>query len=210
MKKEFLYKYYNFLLKNTYNRTIKHNGFTPCGVCWNSKRSQYVRFNILTNLVKRFSLNHHLKIADIGCGYAELLNYFLKENKNFLYEGYDINKKMINHCKDKFKNFNFYLKSFPVNNCDLAIMSGTYNYAVTNNIQYWEDYLVYNLSKCINKCRLGIIFNLQFEKKRTIRNNIYYTNITYMFDLLSDKFIRVEKFFSNKSSKDVYFLIYKN
>mgnify|MGYP001192521558 CR=1 FL=1 len=210
MKQIFLFKYYNLLLQNTYNRTLKHNGFTPCGVCWNSQKSQYIRFNILTFLVKRFSLNNHLKIADVGCGYAELLNYFLKENKNYVYEGYDINKNMIDFCRNKFKNFNFYTESFPVNNCDISIMSGTYNYAVTNSINSWEDYLIHNLSQCITRCNLGMIFNLQFEKKRSIRNNIYYTNITFMYDLLTKNFRRVEKFFSNKSSKDIYFLIYKN
>ncbi len=210
MKKALLYKYYNFLLQDTYNRTLKHNGFTPCGVCWNSQKSQYIRFNILTFLVQRFSLDGRLQIADVGCGYGELLNYFLKEKKKFLYEGYDINKKMIDYCKNKFKFFKFYLKNFPVHNCDIAIMSGTYNYAVTNNVLSWEDYLIHNLSECINKCKLGIIFNLQFEKKRSIRNNIYYTNITYMHNLLSKNFKRVEKFFSNRSSKDIYFLIYRN
>ncbi len=210
MKKVFLYKYYNYLLRTTYNRTIKHSGFTPCGVCWNSQKSQYIRFDILTYLVKRFSLYNNIKIADVGCGYGELLNYFLKENKFFLYEGYDINEKMIEHCKKKFVNFNFHLNSFPINYCDISIMSGTYNYAVTNDIESWENYLIYNLSQCLKMCRLGIIFNLQFEKKRSIRNNIYYTNVSYMNDLLLKNFEEVEKFFSNKSSKDIYFLIYKN
>ena len=80
MKKKILFKYYNFLLQDTYNRTIKHNGFTPCGVCWNSKKSQYIRFEVLTFLLKKFSCNTRLKIADVGCGCAELLNYFSEKN----------------------------------------------------------------------------------------------------------------------------------
>ena len=64
--KKILFKYYNFLLQDTYNRTLKHNGFTPCGVCWNSKKSQYIRFDVLTSLLKKFSFNTRLKIADVG------------------------------------------------------------------------------------------------------------------------------------------------
>ena len=89
-------------------------------------------------------------------------------------------------------------------------MSGTYNYAVTDNIESWESYVIYNLSECLKKSRLGIAFNLQFEKKRNIRNNIYYTNVQYMFGLLKRKFIKIEKYFTYASSKDIYFLIYKN
>ena len=169
MKKKILFKYYNFLLQDTYNRTLKHNGFTPCGVCWNSKKSQYIRFDVLTSLLKKFSFNTRLKIADVGCGYAELLNYLIQKNIIFEYEGYDINKQMINYCKNKFFNFNFYLNNSPINYCDVCVMSGTYNYAVTDNIESWESYVIHNLSECLKKSRLGIAFNLQFEKKRNCR-----------------------------------------
>ena len=210
MKKKILFKYYNYLLQDTYNRTIKHNGFTPCGVCWNNKKSQYIRFDVLTSLLKKFSFNTRLKIADVGCGYAELLNYLIQKNIIFEYEGYDINKQMINYCKKKFFNFNFYLNNSPINYCDVCVMSGTYNYAVTDNIESWESYVIHNLSECLKKSRLGIAFNLQFEKNRNIRNNIYYTNVQYMFSLLRRNFIKIEKYYSYTSSKDIYFLIYKN
>ena len=89
-------------------------------------------------------------------------------------------------------------------------MSGTYNYAVTDNIESWENYIIYNLSECLKKSNLGIAFNLQFEKKRNIRNNIYYTNVQHMFSLLKRNFIKIAKYYTYKSSKDIYFLIYKN
>ena len=54
-------------------------------------------------------------------------------------------------------------------------MSGTYNFAVTKDIESWEKYIIHNLSQCLKRSNLGIVFNLQFEKKRSIRNNIYYT-----------------------------------
>jgi len=110
----------------------------------------------------------------------------------------------------KFFNFNFYLNNCPINYCDVSIMSGTYNYAVTDNIESWESYVIHNLSECLKKSRLGIAFNLQFEKKRNIRNNIYYTNVQYMLSLLKRNFIKIEKYYTYTSSKDIYFLIYKN
>ena len=47
----------------------------------------------IKNLLEKES---EIDIADVGCGYAELLNYFSENNMIFEYEGYDINKQMIN------------------------------------------------------------------------------------------------------------------
>ena len=210
MKKIILYKYYNILLQGIYNNSLKIYGFTPEGVYWNNKDSQYKRFSILTFLLRKFSSNKHLKIADVGCGYAELLNFFLLKNKEFKYEGYDINNKMIAHCKKKFENVNFYSESYPINQCDVSVMSGTYNYAVTDNIESWESYIIDNLKNCYKKCNLGIIFNLQFKKKRIIRNYIYYTEIDFMYRLLQKNFKKINKFYSLESKRDIHFVIYKN
>ena len=210
MKNILLFSFYDILLKDTYNKSLEYNGFTPSGVCWSSKKSQYIRFRVLTSLFKKFPIQKKFKIADIGCGCAELLNYFYQQKIDCIYEGYDINKNMIKYCKKKFENINFFLKNYPTKNCDISVMSGTYNYAVTEDIVSWEKYILFNLSKCLNKSSFGIVFNLQFEKKRSIRNNIYYTEISYMFAMLKEKFKKVEKFYSYNSPKDIYFLIYRN
>ena len=126
-----------------------------------------------------------------------------------MYEGYDINKQMIDFCRKRFLRFNFFCDARPVNDCDVCLMSGTYNYAVTDDVELWESYFLYNISLCLDKCRLGLIFNLQFEKKRSIRNSIYYTNIHYMLNLLRAKFSNIEKYSSANTGKDVYFIIYK-
>ena len=67
-------------------------------------------------------------------------------------------------------------------------MSGTYNYAVTDDLNLWENYIIQNLIKCYKRSNYGIIFNLQFGKSRFIRNNIYYTQITFMLNLLKKLF----------------------
>ncbi len=210
MTKKIIFKYYNILIQSIYNRALKRNGYTPLGVCWNSKVSQYKRFKILTSLLENFSSKKLLKLADIGCGYAELLSYLKQENKIYLYEGYDINKKMIEFCKKKFVSQKFFVKNHPIKSCDVSIMSGTYNYAVTDDIVLWEEYILHNLSKCFEKSNLGIVFNLQFEKKRTIRNNIYYTEVWYMLKLLKNNFKNVVKYYSLNLKHDIFFIIYKN
>ncbi len=209
MKQIFLSKYYNILLEDIYNRTLKKNGFTPAGVCWNSTKSQYNRFKIIVRLLSNFSFKN-LKLADVGCGYGEFLVFLKEENIDLVYEGYDINKSMIEYCKKRFIYRKFFIKNYPINICDLSIMSGTYNYAVTENINSWENYIIYNLKQCYKKSKFGIIFNLQFSKNRLIKNSIYYTEISFMLNLLKYHFIHVDKFYTNVLKNDVFFIIYKN
>ena len=60
------------------------------------------------------------------------------------------------------------------------------------------------------KSKLGLIFNLQFTKKESfIKNNIYYTNIDFMFNKLKKEFLKVTKFYSTKNLNDIYFIILK-
>ena len=51
-----------------------------------------------------------IKVLDIGCGPAEILNYMPKS----IYYGFDIDRRSINYAKNRFKNKNhhFYCKHF--------------------------------------------------------------------------------------------------
>ena len=117
---------------------------------------------------------------------------------------------MIEFCKKKFQKDCFYINSQPLNSCDVSVMSGTYNYAVTDDLNLWEEYIINNLLKCFKKSNLGILFNLQFNTHRLIKNNIYYTESSFMMRLLKKHFNYVEKYISAKSKNDIFFIIYKN
>jgi len=54
--------------------------------------------------------NKKVKVLDIGCGPAEILNYIPQS----MYYGYDIDKRCIDYAKNKYKNKNhhFYRKIF--------------------------------------------------------------------------------------------------
>ena len=110
MLNNFLFRSYNLLLTNIYNRNVRKFGYTPRGLFWNSKDSQFKRFKILTKLIEENTHQETLKIADIGCGYGDLLTYFKKELKvKFHYYGCDINKQFVELCKKKHKNDNFFV-----------------------------------------------------------------------------------------------------
>ena len=202
--------FFNALIVKTYNKNLVKNGFTPIGLFWSSKKSQYSRFDTLLFLVKKMDLKKKIRLADVGCGYGSLLNYLKEKKFNCEYFGYDINKKLIDYCNENYPQNFFKCSFFPSEKVDLSVISGTYNFTVTEDIYQWEEYIIYNLKKCMENSKYGLIFNLQFSKKSSfIRNNIYYTNIQKMFNRLSDEFNNVTKFYSSKNFKDIYFTILK-
>ena len=204
----------NFFLNSqivkTYNKNLNLNGFTPLGLFWNSKKSQYDRFDTLLFLIMKFKFKHQLRISDIGCGYGAFLAYLVEKKVNFYYSGYDINKNLIKYCVRNYPSNFFKVSYYPKELTDITIASGTYNYTATDNVKIWEEYIIFNLKKCIAKSKLGLIFNLQFTKKESfIKNSIYYTNVDSMLDKLKKEFLKVAKFYSTKNINDIYFIIFK-
>lgn len=66
----------------------------------------HFRKRIIKNNIK----NKKIKVLDIGCGPAEILQYI----PNSIYYGYDIDKRSIDYAKKKYKdkNHHFYCKNF--------------------------------------------------------------------------------------------------
>jgi len=204
---EFFRKLINFYLVKVYKRNISRFGYSPLGVFWNSKESQYSRFRFLISLIEEYSNKKKVGIADVGCGYGELF-VFLKTRKIIYdYKGYDINSEIISFCNNRFSKKLFFVSEFPKEICDFCIISGTYNYAVIDNISLWENYILHNLVKCFEMCDQGIAINFQISKSKKIKNKIFYTDIHSMKNLLEKKFKKIKYFFDKNTPNDIYFLI---
>ena len=173
----FLNFFFNTQLVKTYNRNLNLNGFTPLGLFWASKKSQYDRFDTILFLIMKFKFKHRLRISDIGCGYGSLLAYFKEKKIDFHYTGYDINKNLIKYCIKNYPTNLFEVSYFPSRYADITIASGTYNYTVTDNVEIWEEYILFNLKKCMKKSEVGLIFNLQFTKKKALLRIIFIIRI---------------------------------
>ena len=62
------------------------------------------------NIIKKNIKNKKIRVLDIGCGPAEILEHIL----NSIYYGFDIDIRSINYAKNRFKNkdYHFYCKRF--------------------------------------------------------------------------------------------------
>ena len=149
-------------------------------------------------------------IGFIGAG-----NMGLPMLRNLIKQGfdvkvYDINPKMINYCKRKFKSNLFEVSDEPTEICDFTIISGTYNYAIYNNTNLWERYLIYNLKKCFMKSTGGLIFNLQVSSKSKIVNNIYYAGHDSLNKTLKKNFKNFFYYSNQETPNDGYYVLLRN
>jgi SAM-dependent methyltransferase len=142
-----------------YENTFLKYGINAKGVHWNSKESQYTRFKVITDLIKNDIENS--SIIDVGCGFAEYLNYLYENNlvlKNYL--GIDSEEFMINICKRRFTN-NHFIKCDILKNkiqaADYLICSGTLNILK-------KDSFLEAINNCFKVANKGLIFNFLTNK----------------------------------------------
>src|SRR5438552_15599660 len=84
-----------------YTDKVSRFGATPAGVDWNSKESQYLRFEQLCRVVAE---DRELSLLDYGCGYGGLLNYLDERfaKSTVTYVGYDISSRMLDVAAQSF------------------------------------------------------------------------------------------------------------
>ena len=112
-----------------YQKSIQEYGVSAQGVHWNSKYTQYKRFEIITKLIKKEI--KHSTLVDVGCGFAEYFNYL--QNNNRIpkeYIGIDCEIKMIEISKKRFPNQLFFKQNVlydELKTADYYISSGALN-----------------------------------------------------------------------------------
>lgn len=141
-----------------YKDSFEKHGVSAKGVHWNSKESQNLRFEIITDLIEDISSS---SIIDLGCGFADFLTYLEKKKlKPNIYLGIDCEKFMIEIARERYPN-NIFLKANLFDNnlpqADYYICSGTLN--IFNS----KEFLV-SIKKCFSHVNKALIFNCLTEK----------------------------------------------
>ena len=93
-------------LNRAYKDRLAALGPVPKGVFWRNESTQIARFDALINLIASVSPVVNPMLGDVGCGYGAMLEFIQKTPRyqNFHYLGIDINRAMINSCKQKFQD----------------------------------------------------------------------------------------------------------
>ena len=165
-------------LNRAYRDRLADLGPTPNGVFWRNESTQIARFDALLNLVATVTPVANPMLGDIGCGYGAMLNFVQKTPRyqHFHYNGIDINRAMINSCKQKFPDQKhlFFVGKHPPSPVDFCVFSGTFNLCHTNDTSLWHEYMFANLQQCWQRSRYGLVLNLLCGPKTKITNQIFF------------------------------------
>ena len=166
---------------NYYNKKVKEYGPVSKGVDWNGKESQYLRFDILSNV---FEEKSDFSLLDYGCGYGEFLNYLDKNHyKNISYTGFDLSNEMITRAKLKFPNNYFTNKILHNLTYDYTILSGTLHIKLDNSKDKWEKHIIKTLNHLNQISKKGFAFNLltSYSNKEYMKDYLYYASPEEIF-----------------------------
>ncbi len=137
-----------------YKQSIEEFGVSAQGVHWNSKYTQYKRFEIITKLIKKEIKES--TILDVGCGFGEYYNYLINNNRTPKeYIGIDCEDNMINISKKRFPNQNFYKQNIlydKLEQVDYYLCSGALNILTLAQCNIFID-------RCYQYSNKGFIFN---------------------------------------------------
>lgn len=175
-----------------YTPTIKKYGISAKGVHWNSKYSQYKRFEILTNFIGNEIRKSN--IIDAGCGFAEYYNYlFDNDLKPKSYIGIDCEEKMITLASKRFLNTSFYIKNIIE---DELLFADYYICSGAMNILKKDEIFIF-IKKCFEASKVGFVFN--FLKNDSL-TNVNFLDILNYSKSLSKKIEIKENYLENDIS----------
>ncbi|MDD3007404.1 MAG: class I SAM-dependent methyltransferase [Arcobacter sp.] len=150
--------------KNTlfYEKSVKRYGVSAKGVQWNSKYTQYKRFEILTSFIQNIE---NSSLVDAGCGFGEYYNYLIKNNKSpKSYIGIDCEKMMIDLASKRFSNIDFKIQNIIK---DELQISDYYICSGAMNILNFDEISIF-IKKCFDASNVAFIFN--FLKNDSLTN----------------------------------------
>ena len=212
--KNLIHKFLNKQISIIYNKRFQKYLNTPKGVFWNSKLSQDLRLNIILDIIIKGSKSKIVSIADVGCGHGRLFEIIKERNliDKIEYYGFDINNEFILFCSknNKFEKVSFEVGTSPSKNVDFVVMSGTYNLTPIDNISFWENYIITNLGYNWKFANKGMIFNCLVNKERKVKNNIYYTELSWMKKICENNFGKINISKHSLLCEDITIIIKKS
>lgn len=135
-----------------YKKAYSTHGVSAKGVHWNSQRTQYIRFQVITSFIEKIE---NSTILDVGCGFAEYVEYLkIKELTPLEYVGIDCEDFMIEESK-RFKEHQFLTCDIlrdEIPKKDYLICSGTFN--ILKKEEFFKA-----IKNCYESLQKGLIFN---------------------------------------------------
>ena len=199
-------------IKTYYDSRISLFGSTFKGVDWNSKKSQYIRFNQISKVINE-PIKSNFSIIDFGCGYGEYINFINQNFSNFKYFGFDFSDKMIEKAKKKFNlnNVHFYTRLKEVEIKDYLISSGVFNVKLKESDTNFKNYFIRLLNKFNSLSKKGFAFNAlpSVTDKKYKKDYLFYKNPLFFYNYCKNNFSKDVTLLENYGLFDYTILVKK-
>ena len=176
-----------------YSGKLAAHGATHCGVDWNSRESQELRFEQLLKLVG--DLAQPFSINDYGCGYGALVTYLAAQGFSFSYVGFDFAEALIREARsflDLAENCEFVIEERALPRADYTVASGLFNVKLQTDAEDWAPYMLDTLERMWELSGKGMAFNAltKYSDPEYMRPDLYYADPCFLFDHCKTRFSR--------------------
>lgn len=175
-----------------YSEKIKQFGNNSRGVDWNSKESQFIRFEQLCKIIPKNTTK--FSILDYGCGYGALVEYLNQNFFDYSYTGFDISEEMIRQANSirisPIEKINFTTQKEKLTAHDYVIASGIFNVKLDTSISEWEQYIITTLHELNQLSLKGFSFNIltTYSDKEYMKDYLYYADPCFYFNFCKKNF----------------------
>jgi len=151
---------------NYYTIAMQRHGKSAQGVHWNSKHTQYKRFEVLLGMIDDIE---DAAVVDAGCGFGDLYLYMREQNRvPRSYRGLEVEKAMVEEarrrtaceigCCDVLQD--------PLPEADYYICSGAMNILTRSETGQF-------IRRCFEASRKGFVFNLLLGEDDSLVYNYF-------------------------------------
>jgi SAM-dependent methyltransferase len=162
-----------------YRDRFKKYGISPKSLGWKDRKSQILRFKILSEIANLDKMS----ILDVGCGFGDFYKFLLKNGYRVKYTGFDIVPEFIEIAKRKYPECEFILKDILQEKFqkkfDYVFSSGIFNAKISKNYSFLERML----EKMWTLAKKGISFNMMSDYVDYFDETLFYYSPEKVFNL---------------------------
>lgn len=153
-----------------YRERFKKYGISPKSLGWKDRKSQVLRFRILSeiaNLDKK-------SILDVGCGFGEFYEFLIKKGYKVKFTGIDIVPEFLEIARKKYPECEFLIKDILQEKFerkfDYVFSSGIFNAKISDNYYFLEKMV----EKMWSLAKKGISFNMMSDYVDYFDKTLFY------------------------------------
>ncbi len=190
-------------MKNDYHDIVRHyekcfeaHGDTSQGVDWPNHEDALTRYRVMSEALNFLPVT---TLLDFGCGLAHFHDYLNKDIRlNVKYAGLELSDKMVEACRDKKPDIDFYSNDIVrdgwlIPQFDFTVMNGVFTEKLTLDSDQMFDYMTKLIKIVFDNSKVGLAFNVMSAQVDWERDDLFHLSLDklawFIKDDLSRKFV---------------------